>query len=657
MIDPLTTFIVSTAASCVVKSILNHRENKHKAEMQAAIEAYQREALGRGHKAALSRLDKLRDIKLQILRDEWDNVRLSRQNNHNTLINSIAKLSDLDNWPLSVPPIVINNLPLKYGLNGSDDLFVEPLHVIITPTINKSFNTLLFCNLENELSNYFHLNHSANSNHPIIYYKGCWDKTRLNFNPLIDNLNTKLNTVPVVIITPQISRGKFKLSITCWNIHGWNDSIGQKSNFIVDLAIDESVSDVLNKHFLQSKSFDILIQSMGMIVSMLSDKYMWSTYKIPPQLLKMLSGAWNQCNTPQNIISIYRSYLSFLRDSINNNTISPVLDMEHVVNYLECTDAVCRKKDGLSIVIEYCPKNRDCIQYPKTLADILFFGEEYMRPLVKYCSDFYWLYQYPIDELIVFQKTWVGCSLTDRINNYVEINVDDFKKNHCENYSDIISCIRGRFEYLLKSDYKTAICAIKDKEGVWNELYHPLYGMLSEKFQTSFNRCIPSICQQVKIAIISDKLKNLSTNYQIEFNLFSQLYTFLPGNLIFEASNDALYYLEEKIRNYKYPTSNFYESEKSYFRAYNLINDIVETHINVPFIGKDQLIVKYSIEQSNYFFSKYMSYVWESVVAVANAYVERCFGIPYVPPTYHDYDNDFYHEDYSNELPGSERVG
>lgn len=117
MIDPLTTFIVSTAASCVVKSILNHRENKHKAEMQAAIEAYQREALGRGHKAALSRLDKLRDIKLQILRDEWDNVRLSRQNNHNALINSIAKLSDIDNWPLSVPPIVINNLPLKYGLS------------------------------------------------------------------------------------------------------------------------------------------------------------------------------------------------------------------------------------------------------------------------------------------------------------------------------------------------------------------------------------------------------------------------------------------------------------------------------------------------------------------------------------------------------------
>lgn len=45
MIDPLTTFIVSTAASCVVKSILNHRENKHKAEMQAAIEAYQEKHL------------------------------------------------------------------------------------------------------------------------------------------------------------------------------------------------------------------------------------------------------------------------------------------------------------------------------------------------------------------------------------------------------------------------------------------------------------------------------------------------------------------------------------------------------------------------------------------------------------------------------------
>lgn len=654
--DPITGYVVSTACTFVVDSMLTSFKNKQNEEIREALDEYNRISLEKGHMAALDRLELLREAKLNLQKEEWENMCILRQNAHDTLVSAIARLSDLDRWPLSVPPLVINNLPLKYGLIETNDIFIEPLHVIITPSNSKRFNKLYYQTIQNELSTYFQLNHNTCSNHPIIYYKECWDNSRLNFNPLISNVNAKLNAVPVVIITPKLIKTKYKLCVSYWNIHGWSKNrIGRKESFQVELPNMDNFIE-FDSEVLQNNGLNILIQSIGFTTSMLCDKYMWSTYNVAPQLIAMLHDAYPQDENKNCIVSVYHGYISFLKESLERNSVCPVLNMASITNYLKSTDVICRRKEGLDAVLSSCPKINNEVKRPNVLSNILFFGEGNMRPLVEYCSDYYWLYQYPLEDLIVLQKTWVGCSLTDRIKSCKEFTIEDFKNKHDENFEDIINGINKRFDQSMRYDYQCAINDIKKKAGNVNDLHSILYHDLSIKFKNSFSNIVPQICDNVVRTIICDKRELLNDNYKKILNSFLNECDFLPKTLVYEAANGALYFLEQDIINGSYPNSDFWIKEQFYFYSSSLVNAIVYSHINVPLFGKDQLLFGFSTNHCHYIFNKYMDCPRSCVIRLTKTYVERCFGIDYVPPTHTD-SYDYLSEDYMNELPGSERVG
>lgn len=307
---------------------------------------YEYEKKMREHNAEESKklLQQMLQARKQIAEQEQTETLELLKASHEESIKDIAEKAFFSKWPLHIHPIVIRN---DFPLSSIEDLqrndVIEPVHLIVAPTRDKSFRNTIEPIITEKLNNVFSTFYNSRNSHRVIFYKDVWiDETLDADETIVRNIYSRTKLTPTILISFKVKSDKVVLEVSHWGINGFDNSLNNiGSVFCQNIDIPIYGSDITRNKQYDLVDIEIisaqLVDFVSLITGMLVDKLMWYRYRLSPVLPKTIKNGMLKLGQDE-LQTINQFYSSLLSDSFESGLISRFVDYKQILAYCSSVD-------------------------------------------------------------------------------------------------------------------------------------------------------------------------------------------------------------------------------------------------------------------------------------------------------------------------------
>lgn len=257
------------------------RKKQNEAQRAAAVHDFKRMRKLQEQSARLSL-----ELESELHKQRMEDI----ENNYDTVLEQIAHNAAINSWPLTVLPFVMRGESFGNLIGGGAKTIA--LHCIVTPSNYDLYNQLFYDDIDLRLEEKMNFVWNAQSDHPIVYYGGCWRKRDLkgtvscvNLNE-IDLLKSQLKSLPTLVITPYFDP-KLHFRIKLWGM-GKDADVrldlrGDMFNYI-DCYEEGRFPERERLNSFYAATIDQFVPYLQSLIGFVADKYFWSMYGVKPML-------------------------------------------------------------------------------------------------------------------------------------------------------------------------------------------------------------------------------------------------------------------------------------------------------------------------------------------------------------------------------------
>lgn len=294
------------------------RQNK---QLQQKREEYERAAREHNTQRMWQLMREGQEMTRQ-LEEERHKQRLEElKNDVGNLLQKLAYSATINNWPLSVLPIVMKNQALGNLLANQEEHIA--MHCILTPSNYQEFNKVVFPRIEEKLDEYCNQYWSVLTDHPILFYSGAWRSGQAPTEVQVDSMRSALENLPTLLITPffRPSDGRLIFQLRIWGVGTLNDGFNDFSE-LEPTEFQRTYTDkdnYANGDGLLDEIIEDIIPYLQCVIGYIADTYFWSSEGLSPCLPKLLTNGTINTDGMKYLVNNSRGYYEQLLLNYNEN--------------------------------------------------------------------------------------------------------------------------------------------------------------------------------------------------------------------------------------------------------------------------------------------------------------------------------------------------
>lgn len=353
------TMILANVGLQIYNNWCGSRQNK---QLQQKREEYERAAREHNTQRMWQLMREGQEMTRQ-LEEERHQQRLEElKNDVGNLLQKLAYSATINNWPLSVLPIVMKNQALGNLLANQEEHIA--MHCILTPSNYHEFNKVVFPRIEEKLDEYCNQYWSVLTDHPVLFYSGAWRSGQAPTEVQIDSMRSALGNLPTLLITPffRPSDGRLIFQLRIWGVGTLNDGFNDFSE-LEPTEFQRTYTDkddYANGDGLLDEIIEDVIPYLQCVIGYIADSYFWSSEGLCPCLPKLLTNGTINTDGMKYLVNNSQEYYERLLLTCNENEQELFSDSK---NLDLCEGTSCFWNDELKIeklekiFISYCSKH------------------------------------------------------------------------------------------------------------------------------------------------------------------------------------------------------------------------------------------------------------------------------------------------------------
>lgn len=353
------TMILANVGLQIYNNWCGSRQNK---QLQQKREEYERAAREHNTQRIWQLMREGQEMTRQ-LEEERHQQRLEElKNDVGNLLQKLAYSATINNWPLSVLPIVMKNQALGNLLANQEEHIA--MHCILTPSNYHEFNKVVFPRIEEKLDEYCNQYWSVLTDHPVLFYSGAWRSGQAPTEVQIDSMRSALGNLPTLLITPffRPSDGRLIFQLRIWGVGTLNDGFNDFSE-LEPTEFQRTYTDkddYTNGDGLLDEIIEDIIPYLQCVIGYIADTYFWSSEGLSPCLPKLLTNGTINTDGMKYLVNNSQEYYERLLLTCNENEQELFSDSKDLDL---CEGTSCFWNDELkiekleNIFISYCSKH------------------------------------------------------------------------------------------------------------------------------------------------------------------------------------------------------------------------------------------------------------------------------------------------------------
>lgn len=353
------TMILANVGLQIYNNWCGSRQNK---QLQQKREEYERAAREHNTQRMWQLMREGQEMTRQ-LEEERHQQRLEElKNDVGNFLQKLAYSATINNWPLSVLPIVMKNQALGNLLANQEEHIA--MHCILTPSNYQEFNKVVFPRIEEKLDEYCNQYWSVLTDHPVLFYSGAWRLGQAPTEVQIDSMRSALGNLPTLLITPffRPSDGRLIFQLRIWGVGTLNDGFNDFSE-LEPTEFQRTYTDkddYTNGDGLLDEIIEDVIPYLQCVIGYIADTYFWSSEGLSPCLPKLLTNGTINTDGMKYLVNNSQEYYERLLLSYNENEQELFSDSKDLDL---CEGTSCFWNDELkiekleNIFISYCSKH------------------------------------------------------------------------------------------------------------------------------------------------------------------------------------------------------------------------------------------------------------------------------------------------------------
>lgn len=353
------TMILANVGLQIYNNWCGSRQNK---QLQQKREEYERAAREHNTQRMWQLMREGQEMTRQ-LEEERHRQRLEElKNDVGNLLQKLAYSATINNWPLSVLPIVMKNQALGNLLANQEEHIA--MHCILTPSNYQEFNKVVFPRIEEKLDEYCNQYWSVLTDHPVLFYSGAWRSGQAPTEVQIDSMRSALGNLPTLLITPffRPSDGRLIFQLRIWGVGTLNDGFNDFSE-LEPTEFQRTYTDnddYANGDGLLDEIIEDVIPYLQCVIGYIADSYFWSSEGLCPCLPKLLTNGTINTDGMKYLVNNSQEFYERLLLTCNENEQELFSDSKDLDL---CEGTSCFWNDELkiekleNIFISYCSKH------------------------------------------------------------------------------------------------------------------------------------------------------------------------------------------------------------------------------------------------------------------------------------------------------------
>ncbi len=335
------TMILANVGLQIYNNWCGSRQNK---QLQQKREEYERAAREHNTQRMWQLMREGQEMTRQ-LEEERHKQRLEElKNDVGNLLQKLAYSATINNWPLSVLPIVMKNQALGNLLANQEEHIA--MHCILTPSNYHEFNKVVFPRIEEKLDEYCNQYWSVLTDHPVLFYSGAWRSGQAPTEVQIDSMRSALGNLPTLLITPffRPSDGRLIFQLRIWGVGTLNDGFNDFSE-LEPTEFQRTYTDkddYTNGDGLLDEIIEDIIPYLQCVIGYIADTYFWSSEGLSPCLPKLLTNG--------TINTDGMKYLIYENKNNYNNLLDGCGDENPTLFFIP--ESLCELLDGISLFLD-----------------------------------------------------------------------------------------------------------------------------------------------------------------------------------------------------------------------------------------------------------------------------------------------------------------
>lgn len=312
------TMILANVGLQIYNNWCGSRQNK---QLQQKREEYERAAREHNTQRMWQLMREGQEMTRQ-LEEERHRQRLEElKNDVGNLLQKLAYSATINNWPLSVLPIVMKNQALGNLLANQEEHIA--MHCILTPSNYQEFNKVVFPRIEEKLDEYCNQYWSVLTDHPVLFYSGAWRSGQAPTEVQIDSMRSALGNLPTLLITPffRPSDGRLIFQLRIWGVgtlnNGFNDFSELEPTEFQRTYTDKD--DYANGDGLLDEIIEDVIPYLQCVIGYIVDTYFWSSEGLSPCLPELLTNGTINTDGMKYLVNNSQEYYERLLLTCNEN--------------------------------------------------------------------------------------------------------------------------------------------------------------------------------------------------------------------------------------------------------------------------------------------------------------------------------------------------
>lgn len=312
------TMVLTNVGLQIYNNWCGCRQNK---QLQQKREEYERAAREHNTQRMWQLMREGQEMTRQ-LEEERHKQRLEElKNDVGNLLQKLAYSATINNWPLSVLPIVMKNQALGNLLANQEEHIA--MHCILTPSNYQEFNKVVFPRIEEKLDEYCNQYWSVLTDHPILFYSGAWRSGQAPTEVQVDSMRSALENLPTLLITPffRPSDGRLIFQLRIWGVGTLNDGFNDFSE-LEPTEFQRTYTDkdnYANGDGLLDEIIEDIIPYLQCVIGYIADTYFWSSEGLSPCLPKLLTNGTINTDGMKYLVNNSRGYYEQLLLNYNEN--------------------------------------------------------------------------------------------------------------------------------------------------------------------------------------------------------------------------------------------------------------------------------------------------------------------------------------------------
>lgn len=312
------TMILANVGLQIYNNWCGSRQNK---QLQQKREEYERAAREHNTQRMWQLMREGQEMTRQ-LEEERHRQRLEElKNDVGNLLQKLAYSATINNWPLSVLPIVMKNQALGNLLANQEEHIA--MHCILTPSNYQEFNKVVFPRIEEKLDEYCNQYWSVLTDHPVLFYSGAWRSGQAPTEVQIDSMRSALGNLPTLLITPffRPSDGRLIFQLRIWGVGTLNDGFNDFSE-LEPTEFQRTYTDkddYANGDGLLDEIIEDVIPNLQCVIGYIVDTYFWSSEGLSPCLPKLLTNGTINTDGMKYLVNNSQEYYERLLLTCNEN--------------------------------------------------------------------------------------------------------------------------------------------------------------------------------------------------------------------------------------------------------------------------------------------------------------------------------------------------